>query len=137
MTADIHNMDERIQKVSAITGLEKKLILELIEENQAVVSLDAPVSHDETSSLMDMLEDTRSESPEEKAIYAWECRKLYSTLASMNSLERNVICKFYGLGTSKEPQSLVDIGKEYGCSRQQIYFLKEKALNLIRKELCA
>lgn len=137
MTSDILDEDKRLEEISSITGLSKKLILELLEENQAVVSLDSPVTQDGSGSLMEMLEDPRTDNPEEKAIYEWEKEKLYSTLSRMDSQERKIICMFYGLGENQEPKSLVDIGKLYGCSRQQIFFLKEKALNLIKQELCA
>lgn len=97
------------------------------------ISLDEPVSESGETRLS-MIPDTTSCSIE-SAINHIQKQVLYESIKKLEPMERDVICMHYGLKDYKEEYSLSAIGEKYQRSRQNIFFIKERALSKLRQDM--
>ena len=98
------------------------------------ISLDEPVSESGETRLS-MIPDTASCSIEGSAINHIQKQVLYVSIKKLEPMERDVICMHYGLKDYKEEYSLSAIGEKYQRSRQNIFFIKERALSKLRQDM--
>jgi RNA polymerase primary sigma factor len=92
---------------------------------QAPISLERPVG-DEDSELGDFLEDQQSPSPFEEASSILQSRDVRRVLDSLPERERRVLELRYGL--SGEPQTLEEVGKAFGVTRERIRQIENNTL---------
>lgn len=96
------------------------------------LSLDREQSADDDSSLMDILEDRNSESPED-VLLARELREqIRAALATLESpMQQEVINLYFGLN-QQPPLTLEEIGRLKSLTRERVRQIKEKALRRLQ-----
>lgn len=94
------------------------------------LSVDAPFSDAEDSSLLDVL--VNEDIPPTDIFLVDESLKseIQTALCALNERERNVIEASYGIGTPE--LTLEEIGDKYGLSRERVRQIKEKAIRKLR-----
>ena len=94
------------------------------------LSVDAPFSDAEDSSLLDVL--INEDIPPTDVSLVSESLKseIQAALSVLNERERNVIEASYGLGMQE--LTLEEIGEKYGLSRERVRQIKEKAIRKLR-----
>ena len=94
------------------------------------LSVDAPFSDAEDSSLLDVL--VNEDIPPTDIFLVDESLKseIQTALCALNERERNVIEASYGIGTPE--LTLEEIGEKYGLSRERVRQIKEKAIRKLR-----
>ncbi len=111
------------------------LTVEEVEQTLAIasthLSLDAPMFHDDKSSLMESLPDLLSRGPEEETFERALTDTLEAALSTLEEREARILRLYFGLG-GNAPRSLEDIGVEMGVTRERIRQIKEKALDRLR-----
>ena len=127
--------EELVHKLSVKTGLNQKLVAELLEETVPCVSLDEEANGKVGESKLSILPDTASYTPEETAIYHLQKQYLYKNLGKLDALEKQIICMLYGLKPYKRPYSLAEIGKKLGESKQYIHYIKQRAIEKLRTNM--
>ena len=127
--------EELIAKLSAKTGLSKKLIAELFEESLPCLSLDDSTGSEFGETRLSIIPDTVSYTPEETAFYRIQKEQLYKNLNKLDPLEKQIICMLYGMGPYKHPYSLAEIGKKLGESKQYIHYIKQRAIEKLRTNM--
>jgi RNA polymerase primary sigma factor len=98
---------------------------------QAPLSLETPVT-DEVQSLIDLLPDTKNQSPSEAAIVREFSEKLRVILNTLSTREEVVITRRFGIGYDRE-HTLEEIGRSFGVSRERVRQIEEKALEKLRR----
>jgi len=110
--------------------------LELPENNWDVVrdtvqSNSQPVhsmNDDAGAVLADVIEDTRSQSPEEQILEAMEIGRMHELLERLDTREARILRLRFGLGNG-EPMTLKAIGKRFGLTRERVRQMEQQALD--------
>lgn len=94
-------------------------------------SLDSPIAAGKTISLKDVIEDTKQVSPMSRAEGVERREGLTRWLARLNPNERKVIVLRFGL-QGDEPNTLEQIGKVFGLTRERVRQIEAVALRKLR-----
>ena len=115
--------DEEISEASKIS---LKHLREVREAARAVTSLDKPVGDDNDASIGDLIGVAEGGVEEEVEVSLTE-DTLHRALATLPEREQNVLNLRYGLGV-EEPQSLEEIGRRLGITRERVRQIEATAL---------
>ena len=94
------------------------------------VSVDAPFTSDEDSSLLDVLTNDDNPSTDIALVEESLRAEIQDALGVLNERERNVIEASYGINQTE--LTLEEIGEKYGLSRERVRQIKEKAIRKLR-----
>jgi len=108
-------------------------IRDLLEENQSVASLDAPMSSDEDSgTMLDMVEGD-NELDIKNVMKSKDLRvELERALSKVTEREREVLTLYFGL-FGRGQKTLDEIGEDFYLTRERVRQIKEKALKHLRR----
>jgi RNA polymerase primary sigma factor len=115
--------DEEISEASKIS---LKHLLEVRQAARAVTSLDKPVGDDNDASIGDLIGVAEGGVEEEVEVSLTE-DTLHRALARLPEREQHVLNLRYGLGM-EEPQSLEEIGRRLGITRERVRQIEAAAL---------
>jgi len=118
-------------ELGKVMGISEDVINEIQFATHTYRSLDEPIGTEEDHILMNTLEDENEPSPSDNLNKSEFHTLLTEALDSLNPREAMILRNYYGLG-DREPQTLEEIGKELGISRERVRQVKVKALNKIR-----
>ncbi len=96
------------------------------------LSLDTPLSSDETSVFGDFIEDRYSMSPEEQAMQSSLQDALDKQLETLSDRERTVLRLRFGINKEKS-YTLEEIGRMYSLTRERIRQIEVKAIRKLRR----
>ena len=94
------------------------------------VSVDAPFTNDEDSSLLDVLPNEDNPSTDMALVAESLKSEIQEALGILNERERNIIEASYGINQTE--LTLEEIGEKYGLSRERVRQIKEKAIRKLR-----
>ncbi len=95
------------------------------------VSLETRVGPDGESSLEELIEDKEAVSPLDSLLKGNLPQEAASVLETLPEIEREILQRRYGIGAHRE-QTLQEIGKHFGLTRERIRQLENKALRKLR-----
>ncbi len=109
--------------------------LDLPENNWDVVrdtvhSNSQPVhsmNEDGVAGYADVIEDTRSRSPEDQILEAIEIGRMHELIDKLDTREARILRLRFGLGNG-DPMTLKAIGKRYGLTRERVRQMEQKAI---------
>lgn len=125
---------ERSPSVEEIAGLLDVNINEVrltIESTSYHASLDSPLVDGEDGTMLDKIENTGISTDNLVAHHDSLSIEIERSLQSLSKIEKEVICFFFGIGTS-HPYSLNEIGGKYSLTAERVRQIKNKALNKLR-----
>lgn len=97
------------------------------------LSLNHRVGREEDTELVDLLEDSDTQSPEEQMNDTMLRQEIWSVLGDvLTPREKDVISLRYGLTTS-EPCTLEEVGNLYNLSRERVRQIQSKAMRKLRR----
>ena len=110
--------------------------LDLPENNWDVVrdtvqSNSQPVhsmSDDAGAVMAEVIEDTRTRSPEQQILEATEIGRMHELLEKLDTREGRILRLRFGLGNA-EPMTLKAIGKRFGLTRERVRQMEQQALD--------
>lgn len=120
------------EEIAQRLGVGEKEVREIQQVLQKTYSLENPLGSDEETSLKDLIEDARGVSP---AVMAEGIRRREDLLGKMERLtkrEQEVLKRRYGL-EGEEPQTLGEIGKLFGLTRERVRQIESGALEKMRR----
>jgi RNA polymerase primary sigma factor len=120
---------EEVAERSGITPERVTVILRLVREP---ISLEAPLGGDADSRLEDIVEDQTAPSPSERAVANELADATSKVLATLTSREARVLRLRFGIGEKSE-QTLEQVGREYGLTRERIRQIESRALAKLRR----
>lgn len=111
--------------------------IELIESSLGVssshMSMDAPLSDDESNSLYDVLLNNDSPSPDNELITDSLRKEIERSLATLGEREADILRFYFGLN-GIPPSTLEEIGEEFDLTRERVRQIKEKAIKRLRNQ---
>jgi RNA polymerase primary sigma factor len=130
--------DPTDEEIADRSKLSLKHVQEVRSAARAVTSLDRPVGDDGDSSFGDLIAGEESEPSEEVHVSFSETavRKAVETLPER---EREVVKLRFGMNGDPDPQSLEQIGRKLGLTRERVRQIETSALKRLaeRRELAA
>lgn len=111
--------------------------IELIESSLGVssshMSMDAPLTDDESNSLYDVLLNNDSPSPDNDLITDSLRKEIERSLATLGEREADILRFYFGLN-GIPPSTLEEIGEEFGLTRERVRQIKEKAIKRLKNQ---
>ncbi|WP_217634298.1 sigma-70 family RNA polymerase sigma factor [Herbiconiux ginsengi] len=143
------------EKISSITRMQRRLVIELgrepsiaevadavdlppakvqelLRHGRDTVSIHTPVGDDDAE-LGDLIEDTSQAQPFDAAAATLQHHDLAVALATLPSREARVVCMRFGLD-GEDPMSFDQIGEALGVSRERARQIQRRALGMLRDE---
>jgi RNA polymerase primary sigma factor len=112
-------------------GFTEKQMEKILEMGQRHMSLSSPCGADSNDVLMDKIEDSSIESPDEKIQNQSISSYVENNLNLLKPMEKKVLVFFFGLKANKF-MNLREIAEVMGLSKERVRQLKESALEKLR-----
>jgi len=131
-------LEQRFEREPTIEELSEQLelapedIKEALRGNNRHLSMDAPLTQDEDSSMYDVLLSPDSPMPDKGLINESLRREIERALSTLTPREANIIRLYFGLN-GKHPLTLEEIGEEFDLTRERVRQIKEKALKRLKQ----
>jgi RNA polymerase primary sigma factor len=93
--------------------------------------MDAPFAQGEENSLLDVLENDASDTPDSKLISDSLRKEVQRALSTLSERECDVIIYYFGLN-GEHSMTLEEIGEKFGLTRERVRQIKEKAIRRLR-----
>jgi RNA polymerase primary sigma factor len=124
------NRDPTSEELAAESGLTIERVQQLLDLVEDPVSLETPVGDGE-SLYGDLIEDTKTESPDGVTSDRLCAIELQEALDKLNPRMRYVLCARFGLD-GQPPRTLEEVGAELGITRERVRQLESRALRELR-----
>jgi RNA polymerase primary sigma factor len=124
------NRDPSTKELAVESGFPEQRIEQLLDLVEDPVSLETPVGDGE-SLYGDLIEDTKSERPDEETAINLRRKELATALQSLNPRMRHVVELRFGLAGS-DPKTLEEVGEGLGITRERVRQLEARALRELR-----
>ncbi len=131
---EVSKNNQTIEQLAKNLGLEKSIVLELINLEEDTLSLDYPLDKESSFSLIDSLEDNLSPSSENQTINNIAGEEIQDILKEyLTPKEKKIIEERFGLN-GEFPKSLNEIGLEFNIHKERIRQIEEKALKKLKRK---
>ncbi|HKP94918.1 MAG TPA: RNA polymerase sigma factor RpoD/SigA [Fibrobacteria bacterium] len=119
------------QEISSALEMEVSSIETSVEMGYTPISLDAPMSRDEETGLLDILPTDHENGPERFMERTQLAQDVSNALQSLRPKEEAVLKMYFGI-EPEIPHSLEDIGNRLNITRERVRQIKEKALSKMK-----
>jgi RNA polymerase primary sigma factor len=126
------------EEVAKRTKLSLKHVKEVRAAARAVTSLDRPVGEEGDTSFGDLIAGESTEPSEEVHVSLAE-NAMRRAVETLPERERAVVKMRFGMNGDRDPQSLEQIGRELGLTRERVRQIESQALQRLaeRREVAA
>jgi RNA polymerase primary sigma factor len=118
------------EEIADESKLPLKQVREVRHAARAVTSLDKPLGEEGDSSLGDVVAVSEG-GPEQEVHVSLERDALRRAVDELPRREQEVVKMRYGLNGDPDPQSLEQIGRQMGLTRERVRQIEREALNLL------
>jgi RNA polymerase primary sigma factor len=131
------NLEQEFEREPNASELANELDMDITEVSDTLkisgrhVSMDAPFSHGEENSLLDVMENEDQPSPDNTLISESLKVEIESALSTLSERETEVIRLYYGLN-KEHSLTLEEIGEKFNLTRERVRQIKEKAIRRLR-----
>ncbi len=133
------NLKQKLQRNPTETELAQELkipavqLRQLLELRRQSLSLNHRVGKAEDTELVDLLEDSDLQLPEERMNETMMRQEITDVLDDvLTQREKDVICLRYGLSSS-QPYTLEEVGGMFSLSRERVRQIQSKAMRKLRR----
>jgi RNA polymerase primary sigma factor len=124
------NRDPTIEELAKESGFPVERVIQLLDLVEDPVSLETPVGDGE-SLYGDLIEDTKTESPDGATSDRLRSAELGVALDKLNPRMRHVLSARFGLD-GQAARTLEEVGSELGITRERVRQLESRALRELR-----
>jgi RNA polymerase primary sigma factor len=124
------NRDPSLEELANESGFPVERVIQLLDLVEDPVSLETPVGDGE-SLYGDLIEDTKTESPDGVTSDHLRSVELGVALEKLNPRMRYVLCARFGLD-GQTARTLEEVGTELGITRERVRQLESRALRELR-----
>ena len=121
-----------LSELSAHCGMPEDRVQDILRISQDTRSLDAPIGDGDDASFGDLLPDDRLRDPSEAALDDVLKVMVESVLSELGEREQEVVRMRFGLDDG-QAQTLEEVGKALGVTRERIRQIEAKTLNKLRQ----
>ncbi len=132
-------LSQKLKRIPSDKEIAKKLQLSPEKMDQinfwmssTTSSLEAPIGEDDENQISDLVEDKNAASPDAGIVKLLDRERIDNLLEIMSEREREILDLRFGLSHIK-PQTLAEVAKKLGVSRERIRQIEEAALKKLRK----
>ena len=127
-----HQRQPSAEELSEIISLEIDKIEKAIHSEAYVASMDAPITEDEGSTLVDIISSSSENDTDHKVDHDSMCNDLMEVLSAiLNERERIIVIQSFGIGCPE--RGLDAIGYDLGLTRERVRQIRERGLEKVRK----
>jgi RNA polymerase nonessential primary-like sigma factor len=130
-----HSGDRReasVDDIAHLTGKSADEVTDILALNEHTASLDAPLELDPASSLIDLLSDEQSQSPDTEVQHRELESLTRAWLSRLSDKHRHVIERRFGLNNI-EPATLEELADEMGLTRERVRQIQQEALVRLKR----
>ena len=121
------SVDEIADKVD----LPQDKIEDALKVNTHQISVDAPLSDSDNSSLIDYMHNDSEPATDEELLKESLREEIANALSALNEREQNVVKAFYGI--DQPERTMEEIGKMYGLTRERVRQIREKVIRKLKQ----
>jgi RNA polymerase primary sigma factor len=132
--ADLEQKYERepsVQEIAEVLEMIPDDVKEALKSAGRHVSMDAPITQDEETTLYDVILSKDSPSPDKSLLTDSLRKEIERVLSTLTYREANIIRLYFGLN-GKHPHTLEEIGEEFSLTRERVRQIKEKAIKRLK-----
>jgi RNA polymerase primary sigma factor len=122
------------EEVADNLGLKTRRIRQYREASRAPVSLDSPVSEDNSTSISDHVADASAAAPFDEIVKHNDNELMREVLATLDARESRILSMRFGLDNGR-PKTLEEVGERLGVTRERIRQIQEQALQKMRVKI--
>ena len=127
-----HQRYPSAEELSEIIELEIEKIEKAIQGEAHVASIDAPLTDDESQTMVDTLASSSEYAADRQVDHESMCSDLMQVLCSLLSeRECKIVIQSFGIGCQE--RGLEDIGNDMGLTRERVRQIRERGIDKIRK----
>ncbi|MFU8773672.1 MAG: RNA polymerase sigma factor RpoD/SigA, partial [Anaerolineales bacterium] len=119
------------EQIAVEMGIEHKKVQWMMRVSRIPLSLESPIGDDEESELGHFVEDENTPTPLQAVTQRMLKECLDKVLATLSPREARIICLRYGLN-GDQPNTLEEVGRKFGLTRERIRQIELKALCQLR-----
>ena len=120
-----------VEELAEALDLPPQKVADSLRVSGRHVSVDAPFTEEDSSSLLDVMVNSDSPDADDDLMSESLIREIERSLSTLTEKEREVIRLFYGIGM-KHGLTLEEIGDRFGLTRERVRQIKEKAIRRLR-----
>jgi len=132
-------LSQKLKRVPSDTEIAKKLKLssEKMDKinfwmSSTTSSLDAPIGEESDNQMSELVEDKNATPPDAEIEHFLDRERVDNLLEVMSEREREILDLRFGLSHTK-PQTLAEVARKMGVSRERIRQIEETALKKLKK----
>ena len=126
-----HRRKPKIPELARAMKLSVSKIKELMQYDQGTTSLDQPVGEEGEASVMDLIEDTNTNTSQEHVDGMLRTERIAGLLSKMNPREREILELRFGLKDG-EIHTLNEAAKKFSITRERVRQIEMAALKKLR-----
>jgi RNA polymerase primary sigma factor len=119
------------EELAALLELEVSHVEDFLKTSTRHISIDAPMTSEEDSSLLSLLPNQDEPDPDSFLLKESLQSEIHNSLRILSEKERNVVCYFFGISRHSE-LSLEEISNKMELTRERVRQIKEKALKKLK-----
>jgi len=119
------------QELATLLELEVDSVEDFLKTSTRHISIDAPVSSEEDTSLLSLLQNEDEPNPDSLLLKESLQSEIHNSLRILSEKERSVVCYFFGISRHSE-LSLEEISNKLDLTRERVRQIKEKALKKLK-----
>lgn len=125
--------EEELREVAEMVYMKPEQVKELLAISRDLLSLDSTIRFDSSDSttIGDIVEDGRYESPEEVAVYENMKDEIDVVMQTLTERERDVLAYRFGLN-GKPSMSLKEVGDVFNLTKERIRQIEKKAIKRLQ-----
>lgn len=120
------------EEIASSMELPEEKVDSTMKISTKYVSMDAPLTHDEDSSFLDVFISEESPHTDDDLMRESLTREIQRSLSTLNEKERDVINLYYGIGRN-HGMTLEEIGAKFDLTRERVRQIKEKAIRRLKQ----
>jgi RNA polymerase primary sigma factor len=131
---EILDRDPNDEELADFLGLDVRRVKIYRQASKAPVSLDAPLSEDDSDQVSEIVADPNAAAPFEHLVKETDTALLKEVLAGLTDREKAILAMRFGLNDGVE-KTLEEIGKVFGVTRERIRQIESEALKKLRVKM--
>jgi RNA polymerase primary sigma factor len=131
---EILDRDPTDEELADFLDLDVRRVKVYRQASKAPVSLDAPLSDDDSDQVSEIVADPNAAAPFERLVKETDTALLKEVLAGLTDREKAILAMRFGLNDGVE-KTLEEIGKVFGVTRERIRQIESEALKKLRVKM--
>jgi len=128
---EILDRDPTDEELADFLRMDVRRVKVYRQASKAPVSLDAPLSDDDSDQVSEIVADPNAAAPFERLVKETDSALLREVLAGLSDREKAILAMRFGLNDGVE-KTLEEIGKVFGVTRERIRQIESEALKKLR-----